>query len=114
MYTIDDERLPGLLKARGALTALAAKPSKSGTYARLGAHKYIRALYPEIRAARLAGHSYREIAKKLAEIPDIPKFTPSHLATVFKEVDAEWAKETGAPAIPVEKHPRPRRAAKAA
>ena len=108
---MNEDRLPGLLKARGALSSLA---SKNGTYARLGAHKYIRALYPEIRAARLAGHSYREIAKKLAEIPEIPKFTASHLATVFKEVDAEWARETGEPAIPVETHAAPRRKAKAA
>lgn len=111
---MNEDRLPGLLKARGALSSLATKPSKNGTYARLGAHKYIRALYPEIRAARLAGHSYKEIVKRLWEIPEIPKFTASHLATVFKEVDAEWAKETGEPAIPVERHAAPRRKAKAA
>ena len=99
-----EDRYPGILKARGALSSLATKPSKSGTYARLGAHKYIRALYPEIRAARLAGHSYKEIVKRLWEIPEIPKFTASHLATVFKKVDAEWARETGEPAIPVERH----------
>lgn len=101
---MNEDRLPGLLKARGALSSLATKPSKSSTSARLGAHKYIRELYPEIRSARLAGHSYREIVRKLAEIPEFPRFTPSHLATVFKEVDAEWAKETGEPAIPVERH----------
>ena len=99
-----EDGYPGILKARSVLASLSTKPSKSSRYARTGSHKYIRELYPEIRAARLAGHSYKEIVKRLWEIPEIPKFTASHLATVFKEVDAEWARETGEPAIPVERH----------
>ena len=34
----------------------------------------------------------------------MPKISPTYLAAVFKEVDAEWARETGEPAIPVERH----------
>ena len=109
-----EDGYPGILKARSALANMSMRPSKSSRYARTGSHKYIRELYPEIRAARLAGHSYKEIVKRLWEIPEIPKFTASHLATVFKEVDAEWSRETGEPAIPVETHAAPRRKAKAA
>lgn len=113
MYTIDDERLPGLLKARGALTALAAAAPAKNSGARLCVREYVRQLYPEIRAARLAGHAFRGISKKLSETPGVPKISPTYLAAVFADVDVEWAKKTGEPIIPRQKCNK-RRAAKAA
>lgn len=95
----DDEALPGLLKIRQALTTLAAKDGDSG---RNGKRVYVENLYTEIRAARVAGYSFPAIARAIGNAdPEAPKISGTYLATLFREFDLEWERETGVPALPV-------------
>jgi hypothetical protein len=101
MSTSDDDALPGLLKIRRALATLAANP---GSSANSGKRAYVEKLYAEIRAARVAGHSFPDIARAIGSAdPEAPKISWNYLASLFREVDLEWERETGVPALPIGK-----------
>lgn len=99
----------GLGKARMQLTELAKfSPKRLDDGPK---YKVVEELYVEIRAARLAGVSWQKIRKAL--VNNITKFeiTPLKLAKVFHDIDANYEKETGEPALPaVVKHNKKRRA----
>ena len=89
--------VPGLEKARALLAQMTANP-KSNT--RLGVVRaLIEELYPEIRSARLAGHTFDEIREMLVETCGI-QFTSGTLARNFGTVDREWESRTGVKALP--------------
>ena len=95
------EDLPGVLKARGALTALSALAQRGGARTgRVGVRQYVNALYTEIREARVQGCSFSDIAQEIRKIGDCPAMAPGYLAKMFAEIDDGWAKETGVPALP--------------
>lgn len=99
MSISDDDALPGLLKIKQALTTLAAK---DGTGASNGKRVYVENLYAEIRAARVAGHSFPEIAKAVAAAdPEAPRISATYMAALFREFDLEWERKTGVPALPI-------------
>ena len=99
MNVNDDDKLPGLLKIKSALATLAANPGNS---ANSGKRAYVEKLYAEIRAARVAGHSFPDIARAIGSAdPEAPKISWNYLATLFREIDLEWQRETGVPALPI-------------
>lgn len=99
MNISDDDDLPGLLKIKQSLTKLAATDGSSANNGKL---KYVEKLYAEIRAARIAGHSFPNIAKAIAAAdPEAPKISGSYLSALFRKFDLEWERETGVPALPI-------------
>lgn len=109
MNISDDDALPGLLKIKSALATLAANIGRSGLG---GKQKYVEKLYPEIRAARTAGHSFVAISDAIRKAdPEAPRFSASYLSALFRDLDAAWERRTGVPALPVGK-PRGRRKGK--
>lgn len=94
--------LPGINFARQALTALAKKPRSSKGMSVIKANM-IKALYPEIRQARLAGYSWDSITKAIFESGLKPQISQKFLQRIFREVDLEYEKETGVKALPIER-----------
>lgn len=92
--------IEGMGRARRALTELAQKPkgnNRSSIYQRV-----INELYSEIRAARIAGYSWKAISQTLAQHMRVSIGAPS-ICRVFRQIDAQYARETDVPALePVE------------
>ena len=85
-----DFDIPGLGKARMALTQIAKEPTNGGG----DEIKYdlIHALYPEIRATRLAGHPWKKIrAAILANIQF--RISERKLQIIFAAIDKEYEKK---------------------
>ena len=92
------EDIEGIGKARMALTKLAEMPGKRGN----GSinRNLISELYTEIRASRIAGHSWAKIAKCISDgIPSI-KVSDTFLKNTFMQIDKEWEEKTGVKALP--------------
>lgn len=98
-----DFDIPGINFARQALTTLAKNP-RSNKGMTVIKTKMIKALYPEIRQARLAGYSWDSISKTIFESGLKPRISPKFLQRIFREVDLEYEKETGVKALPIEPH----------
>lgn len=98
-----DFDIPGLGYARQALTKLAKGPAPSSSKT-LTMTKWamIRELYAELRAARLAGHSWYKIDKALRESGLKPYMSTSFISRAFHAIDLEYEKETGVKALPRE------------
>ncbi len=93
-----DFDIPGLGRARQALTALAKSPRS--THGLTAIKKSItKALYTEIRAARLAGYSWASINKAICDSGLQPRLSEKLLAELFREVDKEYERETGVKAL---------------
>ena len=93
--------VPNIGFARQALKKLADNPSVlhgMGEYKK----KIIRELYPEIREARLAGHSWQKIAAAIKDSGVRPTISQNFIAVVFREIDNWYEKETGVKALPKE------------
>lgn len=88
--------VPGLSKARMALTAMAKQPKLSR------AGQLIRALYTEIRAARLAGYSWKSINTALRDAGVKPYLHNNTISSLFHAIDEQCEKETGVKALPAE------------
>lgn len=96
-----DLDLPGLAKARAALTSLAKNP-RSSHAAQAMKMQLVEALYPEIRAARFAGYSWKKIYDALRENNVRPYMSINCLAEMFSAIDKKYEKETGVKALPRE------------
>lgn len=96
-----DLDIPGLGHARMALTALAKKPKQTSGMKALKM-AIIRELYPEIRAARLAGHSWMSINNALKGSGMEPKVSTHYIGKAFRRIDKEQEKLTGVKALPVD------------
>lgn len=94
----DDFGIEGLGEARKALAILAKQRPRSHENAELK-EAIVRALYTEIRAARMAGHGWKKIQdsirciKASVAIPILKRF--------FEELDAYYEKTTGVKALHV-------------
>lgn len=101
-----DLDIPGLSSARAALTKLSKTRGEMLGWGRSEIRMgIVRELYTEIRAARIAGHSWM----KIAEIFDSTLMTPISYNTLrryFTELDREYERETGVAALPVREGPR--------
>lgn len=101
-----DFDMPGIGRARMGLTELARSPSKrSGP----NSVKYsvVKELYTEIRAARLAGHSWNSVRKAIVRNMNV-EISTSSLAKFFREIDKLYEAETGVKALPVKNTKRKR------
>lgn len=88
--------IEGINFARRALTTLANQPisnPKSDIRRQL-----VKELYTEIRAVRIAGHSWRSIQEGITGHIKIA-ISGQTLKTLFAELDNAYAKETGVAAI---------------
>lgn len=104
-----DLELPGLSSARAALTKLGKTPGNmQGPNARGLRRQIVRELYTEIRSSRIAGHSWKKIAKVFAEAMSVP-MSNYCLRTYFNKIDLEYEKETGVAALPRIQYPANRR-----
>lgn len=93
-----DFDIPGLGRARMALTLLAKEPTARGDDEIKRA--IIHELYPEIRAARLAGHPWKKI--RAAILADIKIRISEHgLLVIFAAIDKEYEEKTSVKALPV-------------
>ncbi|OUO94719.1 hypothetical protein [Cloacibacillus sp. An23] len=110
-----DFDMPGLGRARMGLTELARSPAKRGG---CNAVKYelVKELYSEIRAARLAGHSWLVIKNSIRSNVNV-LISEKALAEFFAEIDKRYEAETGVKALPEtgakRKRGRPRKAVSA-
>lgn len=93
--------VPGLGKARMNLTALARNP-RASLGASLIKEQLVESLYAEIRAARLAGYSWKRIRAAVLESGVSVRFSAGFLRKSFSEIDKRYEKETGVKALPAE------------
>ena len=91
--------VPGLGRARMALTELARNPRASYGQKQLKT-QLIESLYTEIRAARMAGHSWKRIRAAVSESGVVVRFPVGFLQKSFAEIDKRYEKETGVKALP--------------
>ena len=96
--------VPGLGRARMALTEMAKKPQTSRRDSRIKI-MLVRSLYTEIRAARLAGHSWREINESIRSTGIKPLISNQFLSEKFHQIDKEYENNTGVKALPVDPAP---------
>lgn len=96
-----DFDMPGLGKARTALTSLAQNPARKGNDEIKRA--LIKDLYTEIRAARIAGHTWRSIRVAILSNMNL-KISEGFLMEAFIEQDKRYEKETGIKALPVRRY----------
>lgn len=94
--------IEGLGFARMALTELAKNPKKSAGKDISIQRGIVESLYTEIRAARLAGHTWREIHAAVRENVKVA-ISCSLLTRLFGELDKKYEDETGVKALPREK-----------
>lgn len=92
--------IEGMGKTRQALAALAHKPranNRTMIYQRA-----LEELYTEIRAARIAGHSWKTIAETITQHSQIG-VSAQAVCRVFRQLDNQHARESGVPALePIE------------
>lgn len=102
-----DFDMPGIGRARMGLTELARSPARRGGCAAVK-YELVKKLYTEIRAARLAGHSWEVIKNSIRGSVDV-RISVKALAAFFAEA------ETGVKALPEtgakRKRGRPKKAA---
>lgn len=96
-----DLDIPGLGRARMALTELSQKPNTKGGASGVK-QAIIKELYTEIRAARIAGYSWKKITERINQNVQI-SVTPSVVRTVFCSLDKKLEVETGVKALPERK-----------
>lgn len=110
-----DFDMPGIGRARMGLTELARSPARRGGCAAVK-RALVKELYTEIRAARLAGHSWKTIQKSIVKEISV-SISPPTLASFFNEIDKRYEAETGVKALPEtgvkRKRGRPKKAAAA-
>lgn len=110
-----DFDMPGIGKARMGLTELARSPARRGGCAAVK-YELVKNLYTEIRAARLAGHSWEVIKNSIRGSVDV-RISVKALAAFFAEIDKRYEAETGVKALPEtgakRKRGRPKKAAAA-
>ena len=108
-----DFDMPGIGRARMGLTELARSPARRGGCAKVK-YELVRELYTEIRAARLAGHSWEVIKNSIRGSVDV-RISVKALAAFFAEIDKRYEAETGVKALPEtgakRKRGRPKKAA---
>lgn len=92
-----DFDVQGLGKVRMTLTRLSKEPSIRGNDSIK--REVIKEFYPEIRAARLAGHAWGKI--RIAIIQDLKmKLSEGKLIVMFSDIDKEYEEKTGVKALP--------------
>ncbi|KEJ91113.1 hypothetical protein [Synergistes jonesii] len=91
--------VPGLGRARMALTELARNPRASYGQKQLKT-QLIESLYTEIRAARMAGHTWKKIMESIRKSGVVIRFSLVFLQKSFAEIDKRYEKETGVKALP--------------
>ena len=96
-----DFDVPNIGKARAALTALAKEPRPSRSMS-IAKTQLVRALYTEIRQARLAGHTWREIYIAVRDSNVSPRMSVGFLTQKFHEIDKQFERETGVKALPTD------------
>lgn len=101
-----DFDMPGIGKARMGLTELARSPAKRDGPCSVK-RSVVKELYTEIRAARLAGHSWIVIQKQIVNNVKV-SISPPTLAAYFAEIDKRYEAETGVKALPVKNTKRKR------
>lgn len=107
---IDAEDLPGGLKARAVLKQMEGKSPPISCRARTSQlRKYVESVYPELRAVREKGWTWRQIHSELAKLDGFRGFTLSAMTKMFTSVDREWEKSTGTPSIVARRPGRKRR-----
>lgn len=96
-----DLDIPGLNSARALLTKMGKTRGNMQGWGRSEMIKgIVQELYPEIRAARIAGHSWKKISEALDSTILMP-MSDYALRKYFAIVDREYEKETGIAALPV-------------
>ena len=96
-----DLDIPGLSSARAALTKLGKTRGNMQGWGRSEMIKgIVQELYPEIRSARIAGHSWKKISEALDSTILMP-MSDYALRKYFAIMDLEYEKETGIAALPV-------------
>ena len=93
-----DFDMPGIGRARMGLTELARSPARRGGCAAVK-YELVKNLYTEIRAARLAGHSWEVIKNSIRGSVDV-RISVKALAAFFTEIDKRYEAETGVKALP--------------
>lgn len=110
-----DFDMPGIGKARVGLTELARSPARRGGCSKVK-YELVKELYTEIRAARIAGHSWEVIKNSIRGSVDV-RISVKALAAFFAEIDKRYEAETGVKALPEtgakRKRGRPKKAAAA-
>ena len=110
-----DFDMPGIGRARMGLTELARSPARRGGCSAVK-RALVQELYTEIRAARLAWHSWEVIKNSIRGSVDV-RISVKALAAFFAEIDKRYEAETGVKALPEtgakRKRGRPRKAAAA-
>ncbi|WP_281679795.1 hypothetical protein [Synergistes jonesii] len=101
--------VPGLGKARMALTELARSPRASRGQEQMKT-QLVESLYTEIRAARMAGHSWKKNMESIRKGGVAVRFSPIFLRKSFAEIDKRYEKETGVKALPAETRSRKKKA----
>ena len=93
--------VPGLSRARMALTALAKTP-KASHACNVMKKQLVKTLYAEIRAARIAGYPWKRIHEAIRESRVEPRMSVTYMVKCFCIVDKEYERETGVKALPQE------------
>lgn len=93
-----DFDMPGIGKARMGLTELARSPARRGGCSKVK-YELVKGLYTEIRAARIAGHSWEVIKNSIRGSVDV-RISVKALAAFFAEIDKRYEAETGVKALP--------------
>lgn len=96
-----DFDIPGLGRARQALTALAKTPRQTSGMNTIK-KMIVKELYTEIRAARLAGYSWVKIKKTMSEAGLQPHLSEKLIAKFFVDIDKQYERETSVKALPVD------------
>lgn len=87
-------------KTRAALGQMAAVPRKGQIYSRNEKRRFVGEIYAEVRAARLAGYTWEDIAKCVRVSAPIA-ISSAMLTCLFREWDLHYEAETGEPALPL-------------
>lgn len=109
---VDAEDLPGGLKARAVLTQMKLNPPRRNQSRNGTVRQYVEGLYPELRAVREKGWSWKAITEALSKIDGFPALSKHMIPKVFAQVDREWEQKTGQKALSVRLVRKKRKAAK--
>lgn len=96
---VSAEDIPGGLKARQVLKQMELNPPRKRGGRDNAVIQWIEGIYPELRAVREKGWSWKAIHAELSKLNEFPRVCPSYLSRIFYEMDAEWAKKTGTHAL---------------